>query len=311
MTPRLRRPARDTITRPGEPAVWGRPRLLMVLVATLFTVGLLCIGLAYAIQFALTSSAQPTPTPTQRAHTNEPGGIGSAASLSRQERRDRIAAAPMLTVRPADAKPSPPATTLAEPLLIPAATTSGPTTVPSGFPPTPEGAVGQLAAIETTVLQAMSIPVAHAVHDAWALPGAGGADTWSMTGHVRSFLGAARMGPEKDADTLVQAIPAGGQVKGVDGRDWVLACVLLEVRAFIASDARIGYGHCERMQWQPDPDVPGVVGRWMIAPGDPPATAPSTWPGTEKALTAGWRSWADAPAPDAAATASTTSAARD
>ena len=47
-------------------------------------------------------------------------------------------------------------------------------------------------------------------------------------------------------------------------------CVLLDVRASIVADARIGYGHCERMQW--------IGGRWMLAPGTPPAKAPSVWP---------------------------------
>ena len=289
---------------------WGRRRLLLVLAAALGAVVLLLAGLGYAAHLALTSTAQPAVTPTESAHAGGPGGIRPDSSLPRDERRERIAAAPMLAVRAADAKPSPPATGLVEPLVIPAATTSGPAMVPSGFPHTPQGAVGQLAAIETTVLQAMSIPVAHAVHGAWALPGAGSAGEWSMTGHVQSFLGAARMGPEKDADTIVLAIPAGAQVKGADGPDWVLACVLLEVRAFIQSDARIGYGHCERMQWQPDSRISDVGGRWMIAPGAPSAPAPSTWPGTEKALAAGWKSWADAQ-PAAGTTPTTTSDARD
>jgi hypothetical protein len=51
-------------------------------------------------------------------------------------------------------------------------------------------------------------------------------------------------------------------------------------------EARMGYGYCERMQWQ--------NGRWMIAPGPPPAKPPSTWPGSELSIKAGWRSWIDA-----------------
>ena len=51
----------------------------------------------------------------------------------------------------------------------------------------------------------------------------------------------------------VVAVPAAGQVKGVDGPDWAVACVLFEVRATITVEARIGYGYCERMQWQQRP----------------------------------------------------------
>ncbi|MDC5696287.1 hypothetical protein OO014_03390 [Intrasporangium calvum] len=279
---------------------WGRRKLIAILAAATTAALLMLTGLGYAIHFAITPAEQTTPAPGEGSQVSQPGGIRPtgtpAAGLSTDERRDRIAAAPMPPAAPADAQPAPPATELAEPITIPPATTAGPAMVPSGFPRTPEGAVAQLAAIETTVLQAMSIPVAHAVHDAWALPGGTGADDWSLTGHVRSFLGAARMGAEKDLRTVVMATPAAAQVKGTDGPDWVLACVLLEVRAVIESEARIGYGHCERMQWQPDTgDQTGTAGgRWMIAPGDPPAPAPSTWPGTEPAIAAGWQTWVDA-----------------
>ena len=110
-----------------------------------------------------------------------------------------------------------------------------------------------------------------------------------MTRNVQSFLTTAGgQGNAKDDTVLVAATPAAGQVKGTDGPDWVLACVLLDVRAAIVTDARIGYGHCERMPWHD--------GRWLIAPGTPPAKAPSTWPGSDLALQAGWRTWRPAEA---------------
>ena len=145
--------------------------------------------------------------------------------------------------------------------------------------------MGQLAAIEVAVLQAMSIRYTHTVYDAWAMPGGAGAAGWAMTANVQAFLAAARMTDELDVTATVVVTPAAGQVKGVDGPDWVVACVLVEVRATITVEARMGYGHCERMQWH--------QGRWMIAPGTPPARAPSTWPGSERSVQAGWRSWAD------------------
>ena len=105
-----------------------------------------------------------------------------------------------------------------------------------------------------------------------------------MTGHISSFLTAAGgPGNAKDGSVLVSATPVAAQIKGSDGPDWVLGCVLLDVHATIVIDARIGYGHCERLQWTGD--------RWLIAPGAPPAAAPSTWPGSELSIRAGWRTW--------------------
>ena len=328
-------PEPSSLRAPGprvDTGGWQRRRLLMVLAAVAVTAAALVAGLVYALVVAVASAADPK-DPAQTGSSMEPadeparGGTGAGRPVAGgpvvggsmqgrgQARRDRIALAPMLAVTPSDARPGTPAAVAGPSFVVPAATGTGPAGVPTGFPRTPGGAVGQLAAIETTVLQAMSIPVAHAVHDAWALPGGTGAGEWSLTGHVRSFLGAARMGAEKDLRTVVMATPAGAQVKGTDGPDWVLACVLLEVRAVIEAEARIGYGHCERMQWQPDPNPTGTAGgRWMIAPGDPPALAPSTWPGGEQAIAAGWKTWVDAepaPAPgshDPAATALTAGA---
>jgi hypothetical protein len=82
----------------------------------------------------------------------------------------------------------------------------------------------------------------------------------------------------------VVTTPIAAQVKGTDGSDWVLACVLLDIKARLATQARIAYGHCERMQWTPQEG-----GRWLLGPGTEPARAPSTWPGTDLAVQAGWK----------------------
>lgn len=264
-----------------EPTLWPRWRLVTLLGGIAVTGLVLLAGLALAVFYAFTAdtpqlSVAPGPWPT------DPG-----LPAQGERARDRIAAEPMLDVQPADARETVPATQLPPTITIPAPTGVGPAGVESGFPRTPEGAVAQLAAIEVRVIEQMSIPIAHTVHHAWALPGGVEAGEWELTQGVRAFLAAARQeGSARDETTLVQAIPAAGLVKGVDGTDWVVACVLLDVRASIVADARIGWGHCERMTWQD--------GRWLIAPGTPPAQAPSTWPGSQKAIDAGWRTWVEA-----------------
>ena len=108
-----------------------------------------------------------------------------------------------------------------------------------------------------------------------------------MVANVQAFLGATAAGGTSVGGTVV-ATPVAAQVKGSDGPDWTVACVLLHVRARIAAEAVTAYGHCERMTWLPQQE------RWVIAAGDPPARAPSTWPETDLARQAGWRTWVDA-----------------
>ena len=189
--------------------------------------------------------------------------------------RDRIAAAPMASVDAGRGVHPRPGTAVAPQIVVPVATVeAGPAGVPSGFPHTPEGAVGQLAAIEQTVLESMSLPVAREVHRAWVLPGGPAFEEWELTRNVESFLAAGRQGGQaKDVTTLVTATPAAALVKGTDGPDWVVACVLLDVQVAIRTEARMGYGLLL-------PDAVDSTSRWLIAAGTPPAPAPSAWPGS-------------------------------
>ena len=83
----------------------------------------------------------------------------------------------------------------------------------------------------------LPVATAHHVYDDWAMPGGVGADEWQMTANVTSFLGAAGMGPTMAPGATVSAIPSGAQVKGTDGPDWTVACVLFEVDATISSQS--------------------------------------------------------------------------
>jgi hypothetical protein len=201
--------------------------------------------------------------------------------------RDEIAAAAMASVDPQAAFRPEPAPGQSTSIEIPAPTVlDGPAGVATGFPQTPEGAVGQFAAIEQAVLESMSLPHARAIHAVWVRPGGPGFEQWTLTRNVTSFLTSARQGGvEKDLTTVVSAAPVAGLVKGVDGPSWTLACVLLDVQAWIKTESRMGYGMCARMEW--------VEGGWQIAAGAEPATAPSAWPGSKAAAAAGWLSWVE------------------
>ena len=264
-----RRPPSPAST--AEVVPLSRHQLLAVLGVLAVVGGLLLYGLGYT----LVSSFAARP-----ASSNAKVGVGQDADPGR--RRDLIAAAPMAVVAedagttPGVAISLPPATRL------PAASSVGASGVPTGFPHIPEGAVAQLAAIEVRVLSAMSLPLAVEVYGEWALPGGIGATNWSQVRNVQSFLTHARQASNVlDPGTLVSVTTSAVQIKGTDGSDWLVACVLLDVRAALKNEARMGYGTCERMQWTGD--------RWLIGPGTPPAEAPSTWPGSDASVKAGWK----------------------
>lgn len=246
----------------------SRRGLLFLLGSIVLAGCVLLFGLGYSIVQAATASS----------------GAGHAVGKERSSTasvRDEIAAEPMLAVAADAGQVAQVAVSLPPATALPAATLTGPAGVPSGYPHTPEGAVAQLAALEAHVLASMSIPTALETYRVWAMPGGIGEADWSQTRNVQSFLtGARQQSNVKDIATLVRVSPVAYQVKGSDGPDWLVACVLLDVHATIRDSARMGYGTCERMQWSTD--------RWLIAPGAPPATAPSTWPGSDLSVKAGW-----------------------
>jgi hypothetical protein len=273
----VRRAATSTVEGSTE---WGRRRLLGILVTAVVVAVVLLVCLGYAVYTAIAgvgddAAAAPGVATGESAHSTVAEG---------SNRRDEIAAEPMLTVPQSAALPADHSNKEIAGIEIPSGTgTTGPGLVMTGFPHSPEGAVGQLAQIDTAVLQAMSLQTADEVYRTWALPGGVGPDAWWITRTVQAFLSSSQMGEVKDADAAVTIEPAAALVKGTDGPDWATVCVLLKANATYKQEGQIAFGHCERMQW--------VGGRWMVAPGAPPAAAPSTWPGTELALEAGWRTW--------------------
>ena len=256
---------------PVEP--WSRQRLVSVGAALLAALLVLVGGLAYGVLRLL----RPGPDrPGQTVVAGPP-----PAGLSREE----IAAAPMASIAPAQGRPGARmATTRPASMLVPEPTRDGPAGVATGFPHTPAGAVGQLGALLPAVLERMDIEHTAAVYAAWSVPDAPPVEAWPVLASVRAFLESARL-PRLEPGHAVQATPVGAQIKGSDGPDWTVACVLLTVRARVKAEARISYGNCERMVWL------GRERRWVIGPGAFPARAPHTWPGSEAMLTAGWRTW--------------------
>jgi hypothetical protein len=255
---------------------------VLVLAGVVALAGVLLAGLGYAVAATLRGPATPTNTTATATTPTTTTSSASTAPTTLTQTREAIAARPMLATTPADGRPGRAATRTPGTITVPAATATDPLGVPTGFPRTEAGALGQLAAWATTVLGQLSGEYAEDVYSAWARSGGVGPQAWRLTRDVRTFVEAA------GSRALLAATPVGAQVKGADGEDWLVGCVLLQLQTFAGTgapgaEASIAYGYCERLTWDTD--------RWVIAPGAEPAEPPHTWPGTERAVQAGWRTW--------------------
>lgn len=259
---------------PGSTLAWSRRRVTTALAAAGVTALLLIAGLGYALWEIVTDGRSPVAVRSDAVEA----GITAGSSV-----RDLMAATP-LTARPPVGGPPVSQGLVGAALAVPSPTGLGPAGVPTGYPRTPAGAVGQLAAIDGTVLTAMTAETVSRVHARWALAGAPASTDWVMSINVEDFLAATATSSAAGRPATVTVTPLAGQVAGVDGPDWTLACVLLRVEATLVTTAAVTDGHCERMAW--------VDGRWQIAPGAQPPRVPSVVPGTRAAAQAGWRDWA-------------------
>jgi len=262
-------------SRPSAPIEpWSRRRLLSVGAALLTAAVMLVGGLAYGVLRMVRPAGPGSAGPSDVA-------APPVAGLS----RDQIAAAPMASVAPAESRPGARmATTRPAILVIPESSSVGAAGVPAGFPHTPVGAIGQLGALLESVVERMDVEHTASVYAAWSTPGAPPVEGWPVMASVRTFLESARLARLEPGHT-VQVTPVGAMVKGSDGPDWTVACVLVTVRARVTAEARISYGTCQRMVWLQGQD------RWVIGSGAFPARAPHTWPGSEAMVSAGWRTW--------------------
>jgi len=206
----------------------------------------------------------------------DPGRTASA-----EAHRDAVAAAPMAAAPASAAQPSVLSSRDPGVIELPASTSTGPAGIPSGFPHTTAGAVAQLAAVDTDVLNTATLDRARQVIDRWAAPGGPTGSSWSAVKALAGFQSAAGLSGGTNPGLAVRATPMMGLVKATDGPDWAVVCINFEVDATLKQTARVAAADCQRMLWDAD--------RWLIGPGTEPAPAPSIWPGTDAAIDAGYR----------------------
>ena len=124
--------------------------------------------------------------------------------------------------------------------------------VATGFPHTPEGALAQLAAIDTTALTSASVRVAqdvitHGPPPVVPRPRAGRGlqgwpRSWSRPGCPRTHRTRITIGVE----------PKMGFIKGTVGDDFVIPCIDFIITATTATGQpqQVAAADCQRMVWQ-------------------------------------------------------------
>lgn len=274
----------STADRSGQPVVWTRQQMLVLLIAAAAVTVLLAVGLVLAVLDAVrpgpAGKSTEAAAPVGLAGPQPPGAAPGAVEGGVSE-QDQLAARPMPAVPESASHPLP--VSLADPgppIVLPRSSAAGPAGVPTGFPRTPEGALAQLAAIDTAALSSASLPGVRAVIAGWAVPGGPSPTSWSGVRAMAGLLNSAEV-TGGTGQLAVVATPAMGLVKGTVGPDFTVVCVDFAIAVTVNTTARGAIADCQRMVWS--------GGRWMIGAGAEPADPPSVWPGSDLALQVGYR----------------------
>jgi hypothetical protein len=251
---------------------WTRRRLQILLGAVAVVVLAMAAGGVWSAVSMLTGTSSGDGT-----------GSDSAQSAQDQLADEQLPDAPLEAAQPGSLSSGESGT-----LEIPAPMEVGEVGVATGFPHTPEGALAQLAAIDTTTLTSASVRVAQEIITAWAAPGGPTAESWSGVQGLAALLESAGMSSEAQSTITIGAEPKMGFIKGTVGDDFVIPCIDFIITATTASGQpqQVAAADCQRMVWQD--------GRWVIGEGEEPAPAPSLWPGSQASFDAGYQ-WLEVP----------------
>jgi hypothetical protein len=256
---------------------WTRHKLQVLLGVVMAVVLLMAAGVVWSVANVFTG-----------------GSADEAAAGSGQSAEDRLANKPLPTAPLEAAQPGSNSLSSGQTgtLQIPPPIEVGPAGVATRFPHTPEGALAQLAAIDTAALTSASVPVAQDVITQWAAPGGPTTENWSGVKAVAALLESAGMSSDGSGSITIGAEPKMGFIKGTVGDDFVIPCVDFIVTATTTTGQpqQVAAADCQRMVWQEDADG----GRWVIGPGEEPAAAASLWPGTQESFDAGYQ-WLEVP----------------
>ncbi|GAW52558.1 MULTISPECIES: hypothetical protein [unclassified Nocardioides] len=264
---------------------WSRLRLQILLGVTGLVVLALVVGGAWSVINMLTGRG-----------SSDASAAGTSAAGSGRSAQDALADKALPTAPAEAAQPGGDLSTgKTGTLEVPPPMAVGDVGVASGFPHTPQGALGQLAAIDSTALSSASVPVAQDVISKWAAAGGPTPESWSGVQGVAALLGSAGLSSDAQNAITISVDPKMGFIKGTVGSDFVVPCVDYIITATLPGGQaqQVATADCQRMVWQSSGSG-SSSGRWVIGPGKEPAPAASLWPGTQASFDAGYQ-WLEVP----------------
>lgn len=251
---------------------WNRRKLQVLLGAVAVVALAMAAGGVWSVVSMLSGSSSGDGT-----------GSDSAQSAQDQLAAKQLPDAPLEAAQPGSLSPGETGT-----IEMPTPMEVGEVGVATGFPHTPEGALAQLAAIDSTALSSSSVRVAQDVIRQWAAPGGPTAESWSGVQGLAALLESAGMSSDAQNTITIGVEPKMGFIKGTVGEDFVVPCIDFIITATTAAGQpqQVAAADCQRMVWQDD--------RWVIGEGGEPAPAPSLWPGSQASFDAGYQ-WLEVP----------------
>lgn len=201
------------------------------------------------------------------------------------EAEKKLALEPMMQIRSEASMPHTLSTRSAgPPIAVPEPTHVVGQLVPTGFPATLEGALGQMIEIARVGFAGADPQVWAETYHTMAEPGA--MTPWHTSGlmlleNLRKGTHMPATGPK--AGWTISWTPSDGLIKGAtdDGR-YVVACGLGEMAVNTnGTVTQFGWGTCLPMR--------RVGDQWRIASGISTYHPPSPWPGSDEYVAAGWR----------------------
>ena len=288
-TGRPRRPTSGPLppgsSHPAEVAA-ARARVKRALTVVALVVVILIVALVWASKQNTTATepapAPPTPIEAPDAAPPQAGGWDTAAEAA-------LATRVMPQFPDAAAKPQTLAPAGLAAIAVPTATRTNTTGVGEGFPATPEGAIGQLAALEVAGLTDLNPQTYNEAYRSISLPGAPNPSSTPLGAQIAQVYDGAVVEGTDSSPIASRWQLAGALVKGVtNGGRSVTVCVVGELQAAQASSTEAGTGDCQSMRF--------TGTEWRIAPGPVAALAPSTWPGTPSFVRAGYHPTTGGPA---------------